>query len=118
MRSFAIARFSWAFALTQQTGMGIGPCLDASFKATGNGAFAGASSRVQEMVLSGEELGTALADSGLFPDEYLQIVQVAETSGSVPETLARLSPQFEDQARLDAYNAWLAQIASQDPHQR
>lgn len=24
----------------------------------------------------------------------------------------------EDQARLDAYNAWLAQIASQDPHQR
>ncbi|MGQ0634061.1 MAG: type II secretion system F family protein [Planctomycetaceae bacterium] len=99
LRSFAIARFSWAFAMTQQTGMGIAQCLDASFKATGNGAFAGASQHVQQLVLAGEELSVALDQSRLFPEEYLQIVQVAETSGAVPETLARLSPQFEDQAR-------------------
>jgi type IV pilus assembly protein PilC len=99
MRSFAIARFSWAFALTQQTGMPIARCIDASLRATNNGAFAGASRMVQDDVLAGEELSTALGASRLFPDEYLQMVQVAETSGTVPETLERLSPQFEDQAR-------------------
>jgi type IV pilus assembly protein PilC len=107
MQSFAIARFSWAFALTQETGMPINRSLDASFKATGNGAFAGASADVQGQVLAGDELSLALAESRLFPEEYLQMVEVAETSGSVPETLARLSPQFEDQARRS-----LAMLAS------
>lgn len=110
LRSFAIARFSWAFALTQQTGMGVGQCLDASFKATGNGAFVGASREVRELVLSGEELGVALDRANLFPEEYLQMVQVAETSGTVPETLQRLSPQFEDQARRSL--ATLASVAA------
>jgi len=99
MRSFAIARFSWAFALTQQTGMPISRSLDLSFRATGNGAFVGASPLVNELIMNGEELGAALDQSRLFPDEYLSIVNVAETSGTVPEALARLSPQFEDQAR-------------------
>jgi type IV pilus assembly protein PilC len=99
MRSFAIARFSWAFALTQQTGMPISRSLELSFRATGNGAFVGASPRVCGLVMDGEELSGALDDSRLFPEEYLSLVQVAETSGTVPETLERLSPQFEEQAR-------------------
>jgi type IV pilus assembly protein PilC len=99
MRSFAIARFSWAFALTQQTGMPIARSLELSFRATGNGAFVGASPRACELVMEGNELSAALDESRLFPDEYLSLVQVAEASGTVPETLERLSPQFEDQAR-------------------
>lgn len=99
MRSFAIARFSWAFALTQQTGMPITRSLELSFRATNNGAFLGASPGVSELVLTGEELSTALAESRLFPEEYISMVGVAETSGTVPEALERLSPQFQDQAR-------------------
>jgi type IV pilus assembly protein PilC len=99
MRSFAIARFSWAFALTQQTGMPISRSLELSFRATGNGAFAGASHSVCDCVLNGSELSQALDEARLFPEEFLSLVQVAETSGTVPETLERLSPQFEEQAR-------------------
>ena len=99
MRAFGIARFSWAFALTQQTGMPIARSLELSFRATNNGAFVGASPRVCEDVLEGEELSTALAHSRLFPEEFISMVAVAETSGTVPEALERLSPQFQDQAR-------------------
>ena len=116
MQSFAIARFSWAFALTQQTGMPIARSLESSFRATSNGAYVGASPQVCELVLNGEELGAALDDSGLFPDEFLSIVNVAETSGTVPEALARLSPQFEEQARrslaaLAVTVGWLVWVA-------
>jgi type IV pilus assembly protein PilC len=115
MRSFAIARFSWAFALTQQTGMPIARSLELSFRATSNGAFVGASPNVCGLVMNGEELSMALDESGLFPDEYLSLVQVAEASGTVPETLERLSPQFEDQARrslaaLAVTLAWLVWV--------
>lgn len=99
MRSFAIARFSWAFSLTQKTGMPISRSLELSFRATGNGAFVGASPGVCNSVLNGCELSEALDEARLFPEEYLSLVQVAETSGTVPETLERLSPQFEEQAR-------------------
>ncbi len=46
LRSFAIARFSWSFALTQQSGMSIEPSLTQSFQATSNGAFISAAPEV------------------------------------------------------------------------
>jgi type IV pilus assembly protein PilC len=99
MRSFAIARFSWAFALTQQAGMPIEESLESALKATSNGAFVAAIPQVWTMVKEGDELSEALTATRLFPEEFLNIVNVAETSGTVPEALERLSPQFEDQAR-------------------
>ena len=99
LRSFALARFSWAFALTQQAGMSINPSLESSFKATGNGAFAAATPMVTAMVTEGEDLSYALQETQLFPTDYLELVRVGEASGTVPETLDRLSPQLEDQAR-------------------
>lgn len=99
LRSFAMARFSWAFALTQQAGMPISPSLEASLKATANGSFAAAAPQVIGMVQGGEDLSEALAASHLFPVEYLELVRVGEATGTVPETLERLSPQLEEQAR-------------------
>ena len=99
MRSFAIARFSWAYALTQQAGMEMKSALTASLRATSNGAFVSRTGRIWKRLTEGDPLARALEASGLFPDDYIQIVDVAETSGTVPEALDRLSPDFEDQAR-------------------
>ncbi|MCA9028009.1 MAG: type II secretion system F family protein [Planctomycetaceae bacterium] len=99
MQSFAIARFSWAFHLTQSAGMPIEDSLDASLRATSNGAFVASSNRVIGDVMEGDTLTEALMHTDLFPEEFINIVDVAETSGTVPEALDRLSPQFEDQAR-------------------
>ena len=112
LRSFAMARFSWAFALTQQAGMSIIPSLEASLKATGNGAFVGETPKVTAMIMAGEDLADTLAETHLFPRDYLELVRVGEATGTVPETLERLSPQLEDQARrsltaLSVTLAWL-----------
>jgi type IV pilus assembly protein PilC len=112
LRSFAIARFSWSFALTQQAGMSIEPSLRQSFKATTNGAFITAAPEVWARVREGDTLHDALAATRLFPADFLSIVDVAETSGTVPESLDRISPELEAQARrsleaLAAALAWL-----------
>ncbi|HWL08104.1 MAG TPA: type II secretion system F family protein [Planctomicrobium sp.] len=99
LRSFAIARFSWAFALTQGGGMPIEDSLDASLRATSNGVFIAATPGMIDDVTSGETLTDAFENSHLFPREYLEFVLVAEQSGTVPEALDRLGPQFEDDAR-------------------
>ncbi len=97
-RSFAIARFSWAYYLTQQTGMSIRESLRATFQATGNGAFQSKCESVCRSVESGDSLTVALADTGLFPEDFIEMVDVGETSGTVPEQLERLSPRFREQA--------------------
>lgn len=99
LRSFAIARFSWCFALTQEAGLPVQESLDASLAATDNAAFQAATSQINEDIMNGEELAMAMDRSRLFPEDFVQIVHVGETSGTVPETLTRLSPEFEDQAR-------------------
>ncbi|MEX1230523.1 MAG: type II secretion system F family protein [Planctomycetaceae bacterium] len=99
MRSFAVARFSWAFALTQQAGMPIEASLDSSFRATANGAFLRAMPEAINDVLTGDTLTEALAGTRVFPGDWIEMVSVAEASGTVPEMLQRMSPQLEDQAR-------------------
>lgn len=108
MRSFAIARFSWCFALTQQAGMSIRPSLEASINATGNGAFIAGLPQIWKKVSEGETLTAALSGTGLFPEEYLQIVDTAEQTGTVPETLERMSHRFDE----DAHRAmtWMTSI--------
>jgi type II secretory pathway component PulF len=116
LRSFAIARFSWAYYLTQQTGMPVDRSLTASLKATNNGAFQNAAPELCGRVREGQDFSKALAAVGLFPEDFIHMVSVAETSGTVPESLHRLSPQFQDQAQrslkaLTAAISWLVWLA-------
>ena len=99
MRSFAISRFSWCFALTQQAGMSIKPSLECSLKATANGAFMMAQPLIWQELADGETFVDALAASKLFPGEYLQFVATAEETGTVPEQLDRMSHLFEEDAQ-------------------
>jgi type IV pilus assembly protein PilC len=99
MRSFAVARFAWAYALTQQAGMDVKPSLETSLRATSNGAFMAAAPQVVAAVMAGEDFTTALELTRLFPRQFLEMVRVGESSGTVPETLQRLSPEFESQAQ-------------------
>jgi len=99
MRAFAIARFSWAFYLTQQTGMPMKQSLTASLRATANGAFIGRTRLIVDRIQSGDHLTEALAAAEIFPADFLHMVDIGETSGTVPETLQRLSPKFEEQAQ-------------------
>ncbi len=112
LRNFALARFSWAFSLTQNAGMDLRNALTASLNATENGAFAAAAEPIWADVRSGSELSPALRATGLFPVEYLEMVEVAEASGSVPEMLDRIGPDLEADAQrslsaLAAAAGWL-----------
>jgi type IV pilus assembly protein PilC len=99
MQSFAISRFSWCFALTQQAGMSLRPSLECSLKATANGAFIAAEPLIWSVLKEGESMTDALTASQLFPMEYLQVVATAEETGTVPEQLDRLSHLFDEEAR-------------------
>jgi type IV pilus assembly protein PilC len=99
MRCFAIARFSWAYYLTQQSGMPVLDSVISSCKATANGLFLQRRDQFCHDLQEGATFTEAVASSGMFPEEFVEMVSVGEESGTVPETLHRLGPQFEEDAR-------------------
>jgi len=98
LRAFAIARFSWCFALTQQAGMSIRPSLTSSLNATANGAFIAANPIIWNEVHEGETLTEAFRAANLFPAEFLHFVDTAEETGTVPEAMDRMSHHFDAEA--------------------
>ncbi|MCA8987201.1 MAG: type II secretion system F family protein [Planctomycetaceae bacterium] len=99
MRSFAIARFAWAYHLTQESGMAIQESIDAATRATSNGQFILMGPRISQWIEQGDTVTEALRASNLFPLEVIEMIHVGETAGTVPEMLHRLGPEFEDRAR-------------------
>lgn len=112
MKAFAIARFSWCFALTQQAGMPLKPSIESALRATGNGAFVQCTPLVWSKLKEGDTLTEALSSTGLFPEDYLQFVDTAEQTGTVPETLYRMSHHFDEDAQrsLNALTAVISRV--------
>ena len=115
LRALALTRFCMALRLTTETGMSILKAMRLSLQATGNKAFAARSGQVEGKLRRGGELTTALATSGLFPEDFQHMMNVAEESGTLSEVLAHQTEHYHEESgrRLAAltsaagYGLWL-----------
>ncbi len=73
-----------------------------------------AEDRVAAIVKSGREIHIALHACTAFPDEFLDILAVAEVSGQIPEVMVRQGEHYREEsarrlknlARLAGYAVW------------
>jgi type IV pilus assembly protein PilC len=98
LRALAMMRFCLALRLTLETGMSVASALRLCMRATGNGAFVGQTSTVVEAVKAGEDLTTSLTHTGLFPEEFLHILSVAEEGGRVTEVMRNQADYYQELA--------------------
>jgi type II secretory pathway component PulF len=98
LRSLALGRFCLALRMTTDTGMSITRAVRVSLRATGNEAFAASSAAVKENLKEGDDLSVALASSGLFPEDFLNILANAEEGGRVTEVLDHQTDHYQEEA--------------------
>lgn len=91
LRSLAVARFTWAFQLAQAAGLGMPETVRRSLAATGNAAFIAATDVIVLEIEGGADLRTSLEASGLFLRDTLEMIEVAETSGKLEESMGRIA---------------------------
>jgi len=103
-RSIALGRFCLALRLTLETGMPTADALRQSLRATGNAAFAAAEDRVAKRIKAGDEISRAIRMCQPMPDEFIEILAVAEVSGQVPEVMARQAVHYRDEAARQLKN--------------
>jgi type II secretory pathway component PulF len=84
---FAEARFIQTLALTIEAGVDAASAVDLSFRSAGTTQFANKAEIAKESILRGVEMHTVLADTKLFQDETIEVVELGEASGRLAESL-------------------------------
>jgi type IV pilus assembly protein PilC len=115
LRALALGRFALALRLTLETGMPITKALRLSLQATGNAAYVAGTEAVVATLRGGDDLTLALSDGVLFPEDFRNIVAVAEESGRVPEVMQHQAEYYQEEAgrrltvlmRLAGWAIWL-----------
>ncbi len=95
VRKGSIANFSTILASLSSSGIDILEALDIAAKTANNVILEETLMDVKEMVKRGENLSTALAGSGEFPDMVLQMVSVGEETGTLDEMLEKVAIYYE-----------------------
>ncbi len=98
-RSFALQRFSLALGMTHEAGMRADKAVFSSFQATANTAYLKHAEPTAMIVRKGKKIAKALTAIGgpLFPDEFLDQVQIGEESGQISEVMGRAAEQYREE---------------------
>ncbi len=97
-RNTAVAHFSWSMEMMLKAGVNIRDSLRRALESTSNGAFMARRGQVESDIIGGEAVSTALQKTRLFPEDFMEIVEVAEESGELDESFGRLARLYFERA--------------------
>lgn len=100
LKAFALARFSMALNLMIEATVPMGEALPMSLSATNNSIFTHHSRAATDAVRRGAAIKEALERTNVFPWEYLEVIGIAEASGTVSEQLQRLASHHSERAEF------------------
>jgi type IV pilus assembly protein PilC len=120
LRTLALARLTWALQLTLDAGMDVLRAVPLALRASAHAPYMQHSEALVRALRNGQDLTGAMAATQAFPGDFLDALHVGEESGRLPEQLAVLSRQYQDQARhalsvitqLAAVGVWLMVAAA------
>jgi type IV pilus assembly protein PilC len=94
----ALARLAWALHLLLNVAMDLRRVVPLALRATGSDYYSQHSDEAVRSVAAGYPLYVALGRTGAFPKDFIDVLEVAEESGQVVETMGRLSRRYEEEA--------------------
>jgi type IV pilus assembly protein PilC len=119
LQTLALSRMAWSLHVTLETGMDLREVMSLSLASTHNARYMDHTDEVISEIVRGNEVYEALEGTGVFPRDFLDAFEVGERSGRLPESMAHLSQQYQDQARralatltvLAGFGVWAAVAA-------
>ncbi len=94
----ALGRFALALQLTLESNLSIQQALRLSLQATGNAAYQSRTEAIVKALQDGKDLTTALTQTRLFPEVFLNLVSTAEEGGRLPEMMRHQAAYYHEEA--------------------
>ena len=92
-----VARFARTLSTTFSAGVPLVDALVSCAGATGNVVYKDAVLKIRDEVSTGQQLGFAMRQSGIFPSMALQMVSIGEESGALDAMLDKVATHFENE---------------------
>ncbi len=100
LQNVALSRLAWAMHVTFDAGMGTRRALRLSLQSTRNAHYTDHIKPIDAEIERGNPIYEAFLETGAFPTQFVEAIQVGETSGRLVESMALLSRQYREQAEL------------------
>jgi type IV pilus assembly protein PilC len=99
-RAFALQRFSMAMHMTAEAGLKADKSLQHSFRATSNEQYTRHAESAAKEARKGEPVADILPryGSALFPDEFLDSINIGETTGQLAEVMEKQAEYYRAEA--------------------
>ncbi len=110
LQTITLARFAWTLALSLEAGIDPIRALQMSLDATDSEYYRSGKKGVETSIRDGSSMSEAMLATGVFPDEFVTEVGVAEMSGTDAEAMHHLAAQYD--TRSKAAMRTLAGLAS------
>ncbi len=98
IEKICLARLTWVLHLTLNTELDLRQIVPLALRATGLNYYQQWTKAVTDLVAAGSPLSAAMGSTGIFPAHFLDALEVAEESGQLVDSMARLSQQYEEEA--------------------
>ncbi|RCS54610.1 hypothetical protein DTL42_05610 [Bremerella cremea] len=99
IRTLCLARMAWALGLTIGGGMDIRNSMRLSLEATHTYYYMQYADQIDRELLSGDEVSEILRRTNCFPHDFLDVVETGEISGTLSESMLKLSELYFEKAR-------------------
>jgi len=99
-RKLMLGRFTLSMHLMTGSAIGLPEAVRESGKASNNAYCAIVTEKAARQIEEGTPLTPALQSTGLFPREFIDIIEVAEESGTVSESLRRVAIRYSEDAEI------------------
>ena len=98
LESLALARLSWSLQLTLNSGMDTRRAVALALRTSRNAKFTGGARSIDDVLAEGQSIFSAFIQTGAYPSDFLDTLQVGEQSGTIVESMERLSHQYRSKA--------------------
>lgn len=95
VQSISVGRFARILGTLLENGIPLLPAMEISRDATGHVLLAEAVGEAIDAVRAGETLAKPLGDSGMFPEDILEMISVGESANNLPEVLLTIAETIE-----------------------
>lgn len=99
LRTLALARIAWTLAVTTNTSMDAIRAVTLALRNSQSLVYASQVDHVAGVIRKGRPISEALRSAGGYPSEFLDTLEVGEETGSVSESMERLSRLYEERAK-------------------
>ncbi len=99
LEMMALSRMAWSLAMANNSGMDPRRSVKLALRSANNPYYNSFQRKIDDLLAHGAEIHEALTRSGAFPAEFLDVVSTGEVSGTLPESLLRLSEDYRKRAQ-------------------